>query len=123
MIYDNNLPIYLQVINDIKKRVVTGDMKAGEKMPSARDLALQYQINPNTSQRVYKELEMESICVTKRGLGTFVTEDTEKIERMREEMASQHIIAFIKGMKGLGYNKEELIHILEHEFDDAKPNS
>ena len=119
MVYDNNLPIYLQVINDIKMRVVTGNMKAGDK----RDLALQYQINPNTSQRVYKELEMESICVTKRGLGTFVTEDTEKIERMREEMASQHIIAFIKGMKGLGYNKEELIHILEHEFDDAKPNS
>ena len=123
MIYDNNLPIYLQVINDIKKRVVTGDMKAGEKMPSARDLALQYQINPNTSQRVYKELEMESICITKRGLGTFVTEDEERIEKMREEMASQYIIAFIKGMKGLGYSKEELIHILEHQFDEAKSNS
>lgn len=119
MQYDNNLPIYLQVDKDIKTRIVKGDMKPGDKMPSTRDLALMYQINPNTAQRVYKELEMERVCETKRGLGTFVTQDNTRINQLREEMAAENIISFIKGMKELGYQKEQLIHILEHQFDEV----
>lgn len=119
MQYDNNLPIYLQVDKDIKTRIVKGDMKPGEKMPSTRDLALMYQINPNTAQRVYKELETERVCETKRGLGTFVTQDNTRINQLREEMAAENIISFIKGMKELGYQKEQLVHILEHQFDEV----
>lgn len=119
MQYDNNVPIYLQVIKDIKARIVKGEMKPGEKMPSARDLAISYQINPNTSQRIYKELEQDEVCFTKRGLGTFVTEDEKRLETMREEMAADLIVAFVKGMKQLGYEKVHLIDILEHRFDEV----
>lgn len=118
MQYDNNIPIYLQVIKDIKARILKGEMQPGEKMPSARDLAIRYQINPNTAARIYKELEQDEICFTKRGLGTFVTEKEERVNTIREEMAAELITSFVKGMKQLGYKKVDLVHILEHRYED-----
>lgn len=120
MIYDPNIPIYLQVIKDIKAKISNGDMKPGDKMPSARELAIQYQINPNTSSRVYKELEQGNVCYTKRGLGTFVTEDNTRLAQIKEEMAAELIGTFVKGMKKIGYTKSEIIHILERRYDDME---
>jgi DNA-binding transcriptional regulator YhcF (GntR family) len=118
MEFDNNIPIYMQVINDIKKDIVNGNLALGEKLPSGRDLALKYKINPNTANRIYKEMEAEEICYTKRGLGTFVTEDKERLKSIREEMAGTLLLNFMEGMKHLGYTKEELIHLLEVKYDD-----
>lgn len=117
MEFDNNIPIYVQVINDIKKDIVSGVLTLGEKLPSGRDLALKYKINPNTANRIYKELEMDEICFTKRGLGTYVTEDSSKVKCIREEMASTLVDTFIEGMKNLGYTKVELIEILDHKYE------
>lgn len=120
MEFDNNIPIYLQVINDIKKDIVNGVIPLGEKLPSGRDLALKYQINPNTANRIYKELEAENVCFTKRGLGTYVTEDVEKLKIIREEMAGSLLDKFIEGMKQLGFTKEELIQLLEEKFEEKR---
>ena len=117
MEFDNNIPIYVQVINDIKNDIVKGTLPLGEKLPSGRDLALKYQINPNTANRIYKELEAEEICFTKRGLGTFVTEDGEKLKRIREEMAETLLDNFISGMKNLGFSKEEVIRLLDMKYE------
>ena len=57
MDYKANIPIYLQVIDDIKKRILTGEIKLGDKLPSTRELAVQYTVNPNTAARIYNELE------------------------------------------------------------------
>lgn len=116
MEFDNNIPIYIQVINDIKKNIVMGHLRLGEKMPSGRDLALEYQINPNTANRIYKELEIEGLCFTKRGLGTFVTEDERKLKEIREDMARELIQTFIAGMKDLGFSLEEIIEIIEANY-------
>lgn len=115
MEFDNNIPIYVQVIEDIKKDIVNGVLALGEKLPSGRDLALKYKINPNTANRIYKELEAEEICFTKRGLGTYVTEDGEKLKQIREDMASLLLDNFIDGMKNLGFTKDELFEVLEHK--------
>ncbi|MFU0828258.1 MAG: HTH gntR-type domain-containing protein [Lachnoclostridium sp.] len=120
MEFDNNIPIYLQVINDIKKDMVNGVIALGEKLPSGRELALKYKINPNTANRVYKELEAEEICYTKRGLGTYVTEDVEKLKKIREEMAANLLDNFIEGMKQLGFTKDELVQLLEDKFEKDK---
>ena len=72
MEYNPALPIYLQVANSIKRDIVTGRLELGARLPSVRDLAVAYTINPNTVSRVYKELEMEDVCFTRRGMGTFV---------------------------------------------------
>ena len=61
MEYKANIPIYLQVIEDIKRRIIIGEIKLGEKLPSTRELAVQYTVNPNTAARIYNELEQEEI--------------------------------------------------------------
>ena len=68
MEYNSSLPIYLQVANLIKRDIVTGKRELGEKLPSVRELAVSYTINPNTVSRVYKELETEGVCFTRRGM-------------------------------------------------------
>lgn len=112
MEYNPALPIYLQVMTAIKHDIVAGRLALGEKMPSVRDLAIQYTINPNTAGRVYKELESEGVCFTRRGMGTFVTEDEERIKQMKEEMAGELISQFLGGMRRLGISGEEAIELV-----------
>lgn len=118
MDFDNSTPIYLQIINIIKKDIITGKLSLGEKLPSTRELALKYGINPNTSGRIYKEMEREGITTTKRGLGTFVTESQSKIDQTREHMAKDLINNFLKGMTELGYTKDTLLSIIEKESEE-----
>lgn len=113
MEYNPALPIYLQVANAIKRDIVTGKLDLGAKLPSVRELAVAYTINPNTVSRVYKELEMEDVCFTRRGMGTFVTQDPEKVKTMKKEMAGTLIYEFLEGMKQLGFTQEEAIKVLE----------
>jgi len=116
MQFNNTIPIYLQVINDIKHEIITSNLLLGEKLPSGRDLALKYQINPNTANRIYKELEAEDLCFTKRGLGTFVTENKETVYMIKNEMAEKLLNEFIEGMNKLGFTNEEIIKILKDKL-------
>lgn len=116
MEFDNNIPIYIQVVHDIKKDIVTGVLGLGDKMASGRDLALKYKINPNTASRIYRELEAQEVCFTKRGLGTFVTEDRDRIRQIRKDMANELLEQFISGMSKLGLQKEEIFSLLEEKY-------
>ncbi len=117
MEFNNNIPIYIQVMERIKQDIVTGKLKPGDKVPSSRDYSNQLGINFNTVARVYKEMEMEEILFTKRGLGTYITEVPNRIDSMRYEMAKKQIETFIRGMKQIGYSKEEMIRLIENEDD------
>ena len=108
MEYNPALPIYLQAANSIKRDIVTGKLPPGAKLPSVRDLAVEYTINPNTVSRVYKELESEGVCFTRRGMGTFVTEDPGKV-------AGTLIRDFLEGMEQLGFSRSEAIALLEKQ--------
>ncbi|HEX3021786.1 MAG TPA: GntR family transcriptional regulator [Lachnospiraceae bacterium] len=116
MEFDNNVPIYLQVIKEIKQDLIQGNLLLGDKMLSTRDLALKYQINPNTAGRIYRELEQEGICYTRRGLGTFVTDDTTILRKIQEDMASESIDSFLLTMRKLGFSKEELLRIINDKY-------
>ena len=89
MEYDPMSPIWLQVVNRIKGAIATGTIGPGEKMPGGRDLAVRFSINPNTAARVYQELERAGLCETRRGMGTYVTGDAERIARLRKQMAPE----------------------------------
>ena len=115
MEYNSSLPIYLQAANSIKQDIVTGNQSPGASLPSERDLAVEYTINPNTVSRVYKELEMEGVCFTRRGMGTFVTEDPERVQQLKEEMAGTLIREFLEGMEQLGFSRAQAIGLLEKE--------
>ena len=117
MDFKANVPIYLQVISDIKKQIVCGQLALGEKLPSTRELAVKYQVNPNTAVRVYNEMELEGLCFTKRGLGTFVTEDREKYESIKMEMARIRIEEYVNEMRELGYTRETMIRAIEDYFE------
>ena len=120
--FNNNIPIYLQVIERIKQDIVSGKLKPGEKLPSSREYSNELGINFNTVARVYKELEMEEIVFTKRGLGTFITESKEQIENLRYIMAKERISGFIDGMKQLGYTKADMIKFIERENNYTEGN-
>lgn len=113
MQFNTREPIYLQVIDDIKKRLVTGKIQPGEKLPSTRTLSEEYGINANTAARIYKEMETMGLCYTKRGLGTYVSESEEMVEDIKKAMAEKYISQFIEEMLGLGYGIDELIECIQ----------
>ncbi len=115
MNFDPMSPIWLQVATRIKQQIVTGDLPPGSKLPGGRDLALQYGINPNTAARIYQELEREGLCLTQRGLGTFVTESRETVEALREKMARQAVSRFLSDLSGLGLTREDAIELIQKE--------
>ena len=115
MNFDPMIPIWLQVATRIKQQIVTGELPPGSKLPGGRDLALQYGINPNTAARIYQELEREGVCQTQRGLGTFVTDSGETVQRLREEMARGAVSRFLADLKGIGMNREDAIELIRKE--------
>ena len=115
MNFDPMIPIWLQVATSIKQQIVTGRLPPGAKLPGGRDLALQYGINPNTAARIYQELEREGVCQTQRGLGTFVTDSGETVQRRREEMARGAVSRFLADLKGIGMNREDAIELIRKE--------
>lgn len=116
MDFDNNMPIYIQVVNRIKQDLVTKKLNVGDKMPSTRDFAIELGLNLNTVARVYKELENEGVVFTKRGLGTFVTESEEKVAIIRSDMARELLSNFIKGMRNIACKDEEIISMLKESI-------
>ncbi|WHX49966.1 GntR family transcriptional regulator [Paenibacillus woosongensis] len=121
--FDNNLPIYLQIMDYIKREIVTGKLKAGDKIPSVRELAVELQINPNTVQRTFQELEREAIVETRRGLGRYVTSEESKIMRIKKEMAGDLLERFIHGMQELGFSSEDIASIVAEAVQDGANES
>ena len=112
MEFKTNTPIYLQVIKDLKLKAVNGSLTLGQKLPSTRELAIEYHINPNTAGRIYNKLEEEEFCHTKRGLGTYLFEESDRVEAYRNDLATEYLDTFITGMMELGYNNSELIELI-----------
>ncbi len=120
MIFNDNLPIYIQIMNLIKKRIVIGELKEGDKLPSVRELSTELKVNPNTIQRSYQELEREELVFTQRGMGTFVVENKEIIKDLKKNMASNIVKSFITDMKSLGFNPLEIIELIKDSVKEVK---
>lgn len=113
--FDRWRPIYIQIIDEIRKKIARRDLHPGEKLPSQRDLALDYGVNPNTVQRVYREMETMGIVETKRGQGTFVVEERSLPERLQHELAREYLEEFMVKMRDLGLG-EEVVRTLVESF-------
>ena len=118
MNYNNETPIYLQVIHDLKKKIVQGKIFPGEKLPSNRELAVLYKINQNTAARIYREMEAAGYCFTRRGIGTFISEEEKMTVNIKKEMADELLQNFIHEMKDLGYQKEEILEQITQYKED-----
>lgn len=109
MEFDNSKPIYLQIIHNIKKKLVRGELKPGEKIQSQREFAKEVNVNPNTVQRAYREMELLGLVHTLRGQGTFITEDSQMLQEIKSEMAVDLIKSFITEMQSLGFEDEQIL--------------
>lgn len=113
-------PIYMQIVDKISHQIVRGEIKAGEKLPSVREMAIQTGVNPNTIQRTYSEMERMLIVETKRGQGTFVTETVEVIQELKMRLQKDIIEAFVNNMTELGYSKDEIILGLKNYVNEKE---
>jgi len=114
--FSSSLPIYIQIMNLIKTKVVSGEIDRGEKLPSVRELSKELKVNPNTIQRVYQELEREELVKTQRGMGTFVTEDSLIISHLKQSMAAAVIDRFFREMENLGFQPDEIKKMISERF-------
>ena len=113
MTFDNNIPIYIQVLEYMKIYLISGVFKCGERLPSVIEFSTTFKVNPNTMQKALSELESMNLIYTERTNGKFVTQNTELIEKLKDEYASTLAKSYFQGMKRIGLGKADSIKYLE----------
>ncbi len=121
--FRNDLPIYSQLVEQIKLGIVSGTFSPGERLASVRDMAMEAGVNPNTMQRALQELEREGMVYSQRTAGRFVTEDETVIDNAKKTLASEQVKAFLDAMEKLGYKKAEIIAMVEEEQKEEESNA
>lgn len=111
--FDNNIPIYIQLVEQLKIYIISGNIKSGERLPSVREMAMQTQVNPNTMQKALVELEELKLVYTERTNGKFVTKDENLIEKLRLEYADTLSEYYLENMKKIGFSENDTINHLK----------
>ena len=116
---DNNRPIYLQLVERIQMDIVSGVYHAGDKLPSVRELAADAAVNPNTMQKAFTELERSGLVYTQRTNGRHITEDQERISRVREERARECTQSYLSNIRRLGYEREQALALAQKIIEEG----
>jgi GntR family transcriptional regulator len=111
--FNDERPIYIQLMEQIQLKIVSGIYKSGEKLPSVRDLAGDAAVNPNTMQKALTELERTGLVFSQRTSGRFITEDINVIKDIRNGLAKEQIEKFLNNIQKIGYTKQEIIALIE----------
>ncbi|ARD06729.1 GntR family transcriptional regulator [Lactobacillus amylolyticus] len=120
MEFKDNIPIYLQIEQYLYRQIAMGKLKAGEKIPSVRKLAVELTVNVNTVQRALQQMNDQGILYTKRGEGNFVTEDTDLLKQTKQSLIDGQLEQFVQNMMRLGLKKEELVPALSKYLEGNK---
>ena len=112
--FDASRPIYAQLVERLKARILAGTYPPGGHLDSVRDLAAAAGVNPNTMQRALAQLETEGLVHTERTAGRYVTEDTALLEQLRDETARAMTAEYLEKMRGIGYSPAQTAALLEH---------
>ena len=123
MEFKDNIPIYHQIEQYLYRQIALGKMKAGEKIPSVRKLALELTVNVNTVQRALQEMNTQGILYTKRGEGNFVTEDTELLSKTKQSLINNELDEFVQNMEKLGVKKDKLVSTLTEYLKDSEDHN
>ncbi|MGL4485301.1 MAG: GntR family transcriptional regulator [Anaerovoracaceae bacterium] len=111
--FNNESPIYIQIIEEIKKEILRGELEPNQRIASVRELGIKYGVNPNTMQRALSELEREGILRTERTNGRFVTDDKALIKNIRRNMADEIYSRFNSDMKKIGYTQADIEKLIK----------
>ena len=113
--FDMSRPIYAQIVERLKAKILAGVYPPGGHLDSVRDMAAAAGVNPNTMQRAMMEMEREELVYSQRTAGRFVTEDGERIRRLRESLARNQVKDFLEGMYQLGFQLGEIVTFVQTE--------
>ena len=112
-VFDNERPIYIQLVEMIRIDIISGKYQKGQKLPSVRELALMMKVNPNTMQKALVELEDEKLIYTERTNGKYVTKDEILIEKIKKQLAQEKVNNYLNSMKNIGISYELAIKYLQ----------
>ncbi len=110
---DSSRPLYAQIAELVRLDIISGLYQPGTKLPSVRELAAQAKVNPNTMQKALAELERSGLVHSMRTSGRFITEDTDMIQRMKEDLAKSHIREFLEKMSSMGMTPADTLALIE----------
>lgn len=111
--FDNERPIYIQLVESLRLSIVSGHFDLGSRLPSVRELALMAKVNPNTMQKALIELENDKLIYTERTNGKYVTTDKKLIDKFKKELAKDKVIKYISDMNKIGITLEEAVTYLQ----------
>lgn len=117
MKFDNNIPIYIQLVNEIKLYIISGKLKPGDRLLSVREFASSLKVNPNTMQKALNELEYLNLIYTERTNGKYVTNNENLIEKYKKEYAKNIINKYFTDMENIGIEKIEAINFINEKSD------
>lgn len=110
---DNNKPVYIQLVEQLKVKIISGEIELDSKLDSVRSLAADAMVNPNTMQKALAELEREGFVYSKRTSGRFVTDNKELIENERKNLVKENVKKTLDTLINLGYMNEEILNLVE----------
>lgn len=110
---DNNKPVYIQLVEQLKVKIISGEIELDSKLDSVRSLAADAMVNPNTMQKALAELEREGFVYSKRTSGRFVTDNKELIENERKNLVKDNIKKTLDTLINLGYTNDEILSLVE----------
>lgn len=118
--FDNNIPIYIQLLDYMKIYIISDFFPCDSKLPSVRELANMFKVNPNTMQKALTELENLKLIYTERTNGKFVTKNKKVIEKVKNEYAKEIANKYFESMNKIGIDKARAINYLyERKIEDG----
>jgi len=120
---DPSLPIYQQIIDEICRLLVRGELKGGGQIPSQREMAEILKVSPNTVQRAYRDLESMGVVATARGQGTFVSADPELREDLRRRLLAQALRGFAQQVRALGFAADDIPRLVSQALEETGAQS
>lgn len=123
-IFAADRPIYLQLVEHIQMKIISGEYQPGDRLPSVRELAAEAAVNPNTMQKAMSELERSGLVYSQRTSGRFITENELLIANLRRQTAAYQTGEFLRRMQTLGFSAEQTLALLNEEItkEIAKQN-
>ena len=113
MNFQNERPIYLQILEQMEMEIMSGYYPKGSKLPTVRELAMQYKVNPNTMQKAFVELEQRGLVFAKRTSGRYVSENESVIENVKQQAAKAKTQEYIRYVRQLGLEEEDILRLFK----------
>jgi len=111
--------VYEQIVQQVERYVLSGVLDGGDKMPSVRSLSIQLNVNPNTVQRAYTELERSGLIITSPGRGAFVSDQGSVVlKERRRELSLADLKKLVAELKLAGLQKNQILQIVEGAYQE-----